>query len=485
MASIFIKLFFLIMKIRNESLDALRGFAILTMILSGTIAYGDMLPAWMFHAQVPPPLHKFNASLPGITWVDLVFPFFLFSMGAAIPLSLKKWIEAKKSFLFVLLKALKRFLLLAFFALFTQHMKAWVIAEQPVAAEQLLSVLGFALLFFMFYENKNEKYKSHFLIIKVVAFTIAVLLLYKLPFWSGKGFDFYKSDIILMVLANMAFFGTLIYYLTVNKPLLRIGLLPFIMAIFLAAKEPAGGWAKEIFNFSHIADFKFDWLYKFYFLKYLFIIIPGTIAGEWLIKEIENNNLKNDILLPNSKTENILAIVSFVLIVLNLYGLFTRLLLLNVIATALLCAYAIYLTKQFGKENIYRKLVIGGSYLLLLGLFFEAYEGGIKKDSSTYSYYFVTTGLAFYCLIFFTVILKRKYVNSISNYFSLNGKNPMVAYVAGNLLLLPILSLTKIKPYWDAMNQNAFMGLMKGVLFTGVVSLITILFVKRKWFWKT
>ena len=121
---------------RNESLDALRGFAILTMVLSGTIAFGNVLPAWMFHAQVPPPLHKFDPSIPGITWVDLVFPFFLFSMGAAIPLSLKKHIENKKGFLFVLWMALKRFLLLAFFALFTQHMKAWVIAETPTTTDR-------------------------------------------------------------------------------------------------------------------------------------------------------------------------------------------------------------------------------------------------------------------------------------------------------------------------------------------------------------
>jgi predicted acyltransferase len=38
---------------------------------------------------VPPPDHKFNPAIPGITWVDLVFPFFLFSMGVAIPLALR------------------------------------------------------------------------------------------------------------------------------------------------------------------------------------------------------------------------------------------------------------------------------------------------------------------------------------------------------------------------------------------------------------
>lgn len=472
------------MQQRNESLDALRGFAILTMLLSGAIAYGNVLPAWMFHAQVPPPMHKFDPAIPGITWVDLVFPFFLFSMGAAIPLSLKKQIEAKKGFLIVLWIALKRFLLLAFFALFTQHMKAWVIAEQPTAADHLLSMLAFALLFLQFYNSKNEKLKTVFLLMKVIAFSAAVFLLWKLPFWSGKGFDFYKSDIIILVLANMALFGTIIYYVTSDKPLLRIGILPFLMAVFLAAKEPTNSWAKELFEFSVIGGWKFDWLYKFYFLKYLFIIIPGTFAGEILLSNLKQKGIDTNGH-TDTATENVLALVSAVLLILNLYGLFTRTLFLNVIVTASFCMMAFYLVRHVANSNLYKQLLHAGTYLLLLGLFFESYEGGIKKDPSTYSYYFVTSGLAFFSLISFSVISKRRFFSSITTYLSLNGKNPMVAYVAGNLLLLPLLQLTQTKQYWDAMSQNFFMGLMKGVLFTAMVSLITIFFVKRKWFWKT
>lgn len=470
---------------RNESLDALRGFAILTMILSGSIAYGDVLPAWMFHAQVPPPDHTFIPAIPGITWVDLVFPFFLFSMGAAIPLSLKKHIENKKGFLFVVGIAVKRFLLLAFFALFTEHMRAWVISDAPHTTDQLLSVAAFLLVFFQFYENKNEKHRNVFLAAKIISFAVALFLLWKLPFWSGKGFDFYKSDIIIMVLANMALFGTIIYYLTVNKPLWRIAILPFIMAVFLAAKEPTGGWAKDIFDFNHVGDFTFDWLYKFYFLKYLFIIIPGTIAGEWMIKEIQQEKVKSGKDAITHQSENLLALIAVSLIVVNLVGLFSRLLVMNVIATAVLCGWAVYLTSKTTTENFYKKLVAAGTYLLLLGLFFEAYQGGIKKDSSTYSYYFVTSGLAFFALIIFSSMAKRKYLSAVSTYLSYNGKNPMVAYIAGNLLLLPFLSLTHTKQFWDTMNQNALMGFAKGVLFTGIVSLITIFFVKRKWFWKT
>jgi predicted acyltransferase len=116
---------------REPSLDALRGIAILGMVLSGSIAFGGVLPAWMYHAQVPPPLHQFDPSLPGITWVDLVFPFFLFSMGAAFPLSLRGAIDQNKNTRYFVRLAAIRFFLLAFFALFTQHMKAWVMAPDP------------------------------------------------------------------------------------------------------------------------------------------------------------------------------------------------------------------------------------------------------------------------------------------------------------------------------------------------------------------
>ena len=140
---------------RNQSLDALRGFAILAMVLSGSIAYGDTMPAWMYHAQVPPPEHRFIETIAGITWVDLVFPFFLFSMGAAIPLALKKYTEAGKGFLFIAWIALKRFLLLAFFALFTEHMKAWIISDHPTAWHHFISLVAFVFLFFQFYDNNN------------------------------------------------------------------------------------------------------------------------------------------------------------------------------------------------------------------------------------------------------------------------------------------------------------------------------------------
>ena len=41
---------------RAYALDALRGYAIITMVLSATIVT-QVLPGWMSHAQTPPPDH--------------------------------------------------------------------------------------------------------------------------------------------------------------------------------------------------------------------------------------------------------------------------------------------------------------------------------------------------------------------------------------------------------------------------------------------
>lgn len=411
---------------RSNSLDALRGIAILAMVLSGSIAFGNALPAWMFHAQVPPPYHAFNPELPGITWVDLVFPFFLFSMGAALPLALHKRV-AQGPFYKTFGYILQRYLLLVFFALFTVHARAKNINADPGVATYLLSIGCFVLLFFMY-----VKWEGRWgLIIKLLAYALAVLFLALTP----KGFDINKSDIIIIVLANMAFFGSLIWWGTRNNPWLRIGILPFIMAVFLAGKTE-GTWNHELFTWSPL-----PWMYTFYYLKYLFIIIPGTFAGEWLMQR-PREQVKDD------KTAWMtVACISLLLVLVNLAGLFSRLLLINLFITLLLCTILLGLMGRMRTENsCFKKYLQAGVYLLLLGLAFEGYEGGIKKDPSSYSYYFVTAGLAFLTLLAFSISEYFGYLGKIIHFFALNGRNPMVAYTAGNLVLIPILNITGIMP---------------------------------------
>lgn len=459
---------------RLASLDALRGFAILTMVLSGSIAFGGVLPGWMYHAQLPPPAHTFDPNNPGITWVDLVFPFFLFSMGAAFPLVIRQ-AQTLQTFPRLLWLGFRRFGLLLFFALFTQHFKAWVLSETPQIREQIHSMAAFVLLFVVLYDWNRIASVRIRLIIRMSALLISLLWMSQMHYATGRDFDLYRSDIIIVVLANMALFGTIIYGCTKDRPWLRLGILPLVMAIFLSAKQD--GWAKTLFYFDSIGSFKIDWAYKFYFLKYLFILIPGMFAGEWLIRLREESPY-------SERSLRWLGWIGLFLIGWNLYGLYTRQLGLNLVGTIVLLVFMYTIIRRSATSTMYR-LFMAGAYLLLLGLSFEAFEGGIKKDPSNYSYYFVCSGLAFIGLVVLESWQYGRLLRFPLRYFSLQGQNPMVAYVAGSLLLLPLMTLTGVKSYWDGMHQNAWMGFAKGVVFTGVVSLITYLFVKRRWFWRT
>ncbi|MCS3070085.1 DUF5009 domain-containing protein [Bacteroides faecis] len=65
----------------------------------------------------------------------------------------------------------------------------------------------------------------------------------------------------------MAIFGSLIYTFTINKPWIRIGILPFIWHYFW--KENPESWNHAVLTFSPL-----PWMYQFAYLKYLFIVIP-------------------------------------------------------------------------------------------------------------------------------------------------------------------------------------------------------------------
>jgi uncharacterized membrane protein YeiB len=101
---------------RFESLDILRGMSIFGMVFSAIIPYG-VLPEWMYHIQNPPPSHALDITRYGIGWVDLVFPVFIFCMGAAIPFAFRaRWAAKGRDTISDLKGIGERFLMLLAFS---------------------------------------------------------------------------------------------------------------------------------------------------------------------------------------------------------------------------------------------------------------------------------------------------------------------------------------------------------------------------------
>ena len=465
---------------RAYSLDAFRGYAILTMILSGTIASG-VLPAWMYHAQVGPRSNfSFDPSIYGITWVDLVFPFFLFAMGAAFPFSIGSKYEKGTPAIHLIWSSIKRGIKLAFFAIFIQHVYPWNLGFESTYISWLVAIASFFLMFFMFMDIPVKKIKWGNYLIKLSAFVIGGVLLLNLPYANQKTFSLSYSNIIILVLANMAVFASIWYILTMKNRLVRIGILPFIMAVFLGTST-SGSWVSWIMEYSPV-----PWFYSFYYLKYFFIVIPGTIAGEYL-KEWLTKRDNTQSVIPSRKLSYMVASVCVLLIVCNLYGLYTRQLVLNLFLTlALLFVLWFLMKKEQGVDITYwNKLFQAGCYLLLLGLFFEAYQGGIRKDDSTYSYYFVTSGLAFIALIAFSIFCDVYRCNKLARPLEMAGQNPMIAYVAPQLVVNPIIGLLGANSLLELFNQNAFLGFLRGVLITSLAIIVAVICTRLKYFWRT
>lgn len=433
---------------RHASIDGIRGLAILMMVFSGVIPY-KVLPAWMYHAQLPPPTNAFNPAVAGITWVDLVFPMFLFAMGVAIPLALMRRLnDPAQTALKIHGDLLKRGLLLAGFAIFLQHVRPYTMNASPDAATWMLALAGFAALWLVYAKANNRLWMALGLGLS------AVILIIGLPKYTNITVSVTRSDIILLVLANMAFYGGVAWYWTRNSVLARIGVMVAVTGFILL--HPSGSGSPV------------PWLTNFYFLKYLLIVLPGTLLGDWLVRTGGTHPVSGR-----------LALTGVLITIVTVIGLHQRVTLWAAVAVAAILAWQWFGDRE--RHPILRWAIIG----LALGYALEPFQGGIHKDPSTFSYYFVTSALTVFLWFGWVWMEQNHVLNRLRAVVEDCGRNPMVAYVAFMNLLLPILSLTGLAGWVAVLSASPWLGVLRGASYTAVVAWFTARTSRMGWFWKT
>lgn len=502
---------------RSAGLDALRGYAILTMVLSGVVPEG-ILPSWMYHCQVPPPHHKFDPSVVGITWVDLVFPFFLFALGAAIPFALQRRMEKGMSQWQAVMMTIKRGALLAFFAIYQEHIVPYTIKSQPDGRAWLLGLLGFALLFPMLMRLPDRWPSKLTPVIRIVGWVGGFALLGMLgypevkeylstnPFTVRGVLHVYadKNNIILALLAAAAVFGTLAWIFTRGNLLLRLGLMGILMALLMTQYTP--GWVQWASNLISIRN-----CFDLGFVYYLFIVIPGTIVGDMLLQwtrtPAEDKPAQGSwsarrfaavcVLMVSFIVVNLVALKGRIspFVEVNLFGAHVKLIAATILLNAAMCIGGWQLVKKptDSSEQLVSSLYKWGTYWLMLGLFFEPYQSGIKKDPVTMSYFFVTAGLAIFLLIAFTILIDiRHSKNKGLRLLIDNGQNPMIAYVGIANLITPVLALVGLGAIIDKYTLGSWLGRFepwvgagRGFMLTFILALVVSAFTRRKIFWRT
>lgn len=467
---------------RADALDALRGVAILGMVLSGIQPAN--LPAWMFHAQVPPPDFKFNPDLPGITWVDLVFPFFLFAMGAAIPLAMAsrtargaRWPELTWNFV-------RRGFWLGAFAIYVQHIRPWSFAtgDGPTAGQFGTAILAFALLFPAMARLPAKWPAWVQEAVRFGGWGGMGLLMMSVRFPDGARFSKDSSDIIILILANVVVLTSAIWLVTRgNRAALCVALLLLVGLRYVSAHDLPGA---EALKWS-----PFPWLFRFGLAVPSIVAVMGLVVGGLLKDWLRGADLTNDAGWSRARS-GLAALAAFALSPVVTAGLYARQLSLTAAISVVLVAATWVLTARPGKphEALCRRMLPWGTLFLLVGLLVEPYEGGIKKDPATLSYYFTTAGLATFLLITFTLLFEAfpGWLKALAPVTGA-GANPMIAYVAGSNLVSPLLFLTGVNPAINRLleGRSPWWGFGHAVVVTLIVASVVTLFTRARIYLRT
>ena len=453
---------------RIITIDILRGITIFAMILCANIGYFSDLPAWMFHAQTPPPTYAFNPDVPGITWVDLVFPFFLFTMGAAFPLAMRKRLENGASRWSVTGSLFRRWLTLTIFAIVLGNAYMIGTSTRPNIVKGIFNVVLWGVMFMSLVRLKDEKKcrlvnnAGMFLLIVMAVLGVDYMGL-KLSRWS--------SDIIIMILANVAFFGGLLWMFTKDSIRLR-----WLVLLFIIAIKALSSYTPQVLSWVPSLGC-IGWFFSWGYLQYLIIALAGSIVGDKLLEHSRSGET-----VSIDRYHIVAGAVALVAMLVQLWGLFTRHILADFIISAVLGLVFVALT--FKRRNIVSWLGYFGFAFMLVGIIFDPIDGGITKDYCNLSYMITTTGMTALTGAFVLALELKWQIKGRG--LSGCGQNPMLAYGVTTFVTGPILAMIGIGPWLDAISAGSpFWGVVRGLVYTLLMVAITCFFTKKKLFWRS
>ena len=465
---------------RILSIDVLRGLTIFLMVLSASLVWNANLPAYMFHCQVGPPSFAFNPDIKGITWVDLVFPWFIFTMGASMPFSLGRKLEKGVPVWKVSLGVVKRWLTLAAFGLVLGNAD---LIGGNVALPQIAVRIGIWLALFVALVRVKDGARIKGWAVNLAGLVMLAVMLLVEKFAFDVQFSFGQNNVIIMILSALALLGGFIWLLTRRSMIARF----IILLAVCAVKEV--DWQWHCLGMLELPG-AISWLFNWGYAQYLVITIVGMSAGD-LLKKANSDNAALCANAGNWKTVTG-AILCALLTPAMLWALYTRHIwaALDITALSAMC-FVLLLTRE--DRTVWTQIARMGFALLALGIVFDPIDGGITKDYCNLSYMLTTSGLA--CLMTAFLLwgetLSEQRGRQMCKGLAMTGQNPMIAYTISGFIILPLINLImSIIPGGSEWLTNLtagrpLAGLLYGIFLTCLMMLATNFFTAKKLFWRS
>jgi predicted acyltransferase len=460
---------------RAFSLDALRGFFLLTMTAGFTIGTARYYPEWMFHRQFPWDATK-PLDVAGISWRDLAYVSFLFTMAAALPLTMSRRIDKGELEVGIIGAAVKRWGLLLFYALLIGHSNTFFTGYTQTA--RVLSIVGFVLMAMVFTRRRADWDEKKYKIVNRVGWALAIVFLLLSPALYDKTFSFNRNDDVIVGLAFASLVGILTWYFTRENLTARLAILVAAVALYLGAK--GDGWVAGWWW-----DSPLPWLFAPQRFSLLAVVIPGTIMGDIVLRWMRAPEEPEGAASWTNLRLGSLTVLTLAFTPLVTVGMYNR----WVGLTTLLCAAMIiggaFMTwaPVTATEKMLRSLFIWASAWLMIGLFLEPFENGIRKVPDTLSYFFTVTGTTSMLLIGLTALVdglrRRKWVSVLIDL----GHNPLMLYVMYTILINAVLEL--IPPMRGVLRGSLGEAMVRSLLSVGLVVLIVRYMSRKRIYWRT
>jgi hypothetical protein len=459
---------------RASALDALRGFFLLSMTF-GFAIMSDKLPVWMYHRQFPPPGDTL-VDIAGISWRDVTYGSFLFSMAAAIPIILARRIARGVTEFGIIGAALRRGFMLFVFALLIGHSNPYFIGYTDVSRG--IAIVGFVIIFLLFTRAPATWNQKRFETIQKWDWLAAALFLALSPLLYGKHFTATRIDDIIWELAFAATTGWIIWYFTRHSIPARLVILAAVVVTFLLSH-----------NEGRISEFWYSsplpWLWSNSSLVLLCVVIPGTIAGDLVLRWMdtpEPADSEQTGWSPAHKAALLfLAVVATPILVVGMYNRWHAATTIALLAVGVSAIGLSWRTNN-ATEKLVRDLFIWGTLWLMVGMAFEPLWGGIRKVPDNLSYYFSMAGASIMMLLAATIVIELFKAPRALKLFTDVGQNPMLCYILFTIFLNSVFEL--IPPMRNFLLGSPGLSLVRTALTVVLVALITREFTRRKIFWR-
>ncbi|HEY4627660.1 MAG TPA: DUF5009 domain-containing protein, partial [Flavobacterium sp.] len=353
-------------KERLISLDVFRGFTILLMTIVNNPG------SW---ATIYPPLE--HTEWNGCTPTDLVFPFFIFIMGTAIPFAMPN-----KQFDFAVLnKIIVRSLRIFCLGLFLNYFSRIELFGLEVISLLILRLIITFAVAYALLGNFSLKIKTY------LVFGIFAILFF-LAYSQIPAFQDVRIPGVLQRIGIVYFFIAILYLKTTQKTQLLVAVLILLTYWILMAFVPVPGFGAANFE-------------------------KNTNLAAWL-----DNLLLNGHLWSYSKTWDPEGILSTLpAITTGISGMFIGQI----------------LNLQIPKIEIVKKIGIVGIALIFIGLIWSIIFP-INKSLWTSSYVLYSAGIATVCLTLLYCIIDIANYKKWTTFFLIWGVNPMIVFFFSGII---------------------------------------------------